>query len=243
MKLRVLTYNIHKCIGGIDRQYWPERIAQVIEQQNPDVALLQEVDSGVPRSNQDHQVDWLGERLEYRHRAFQPNVTVGNGCYGNAILSRYPIENRCDIDLTMRLKKARRCLVAGIRLPDNRLLNAACLHLGLAGFERKWQLRKLLKTLGSTSGNSMNGPPLVVGGDFNDVWLSLGRVMRAASFSEAGRHRTFPATIPVIPLDRVFYRGPVRCVSSFSPQESPVRGASDHRPIVAEFLVDDASGQ
>ncbi len=240
MKLRVLTYNIHKCIGGVDRKYNPDRIAQVIEQHNPDVALLQEVDSGVRRSNRDHHVDWLGERLNYQHRSFQPNVTVGDGYYGNAILSRYPIESTHDIDLTMRFKKARRCLVAGIQLSEHRLVDVACLHLGLAGFERKWQLRKLLKTLGSDTNGSTGRPPLVVGGDFNDVWLSLGRVMRSASFYEAGRHGTFPATIPLIPLDRVFFRGEVQCVSSFSPHQPPVRGASDHRPIIADFLVSGA---
>jgi len=30
MKLRVLSYNIHKCIGGLDRRYRPERIVETI---------------------------------------------------------------------------------------------------------------------------------------------------------------------------------------------------------------------
>ena len=30
MKLRLLTYNVHKCIGGLDRRYRPERVWSVI---------------------------------------------------------------------------------------------------------------------------------------------------------------------------------------------------------------------
>ena len=89
MRLRVLSYNIHKCIGGVDRRYEPERIAGVISAQEPDVLLLQEVDAGVPRSNGDRQVDILGELVGMRYRTWFPNVDVrGGGQYGNAILSR-----------------------------------------------------------------------------------------------------------------------------------------------------------
>lgn len=41
-KLRIATYNIHKCVG-IDRRYSPERIAEVLEEIDADVIALQEV--------------------------------------------------------------------------------------------------------------------------------------------------------------------------------------------------------
>ena len=47
--MRLLTWNIHKGIGGSDRRYAMYRIFDVIEAENPDIVLLQEVDSGVPR--------------------------------------------------------------------------------------------------------------------------------------------------------------------------------------------------
>jgi len=40
MRLRLLTYNIHKCIGGVDRRYNPQRIAEVITNLHSDVLLL-----------------------------------------------------------------------------------------------------------------------------------------------------------------------------------------------------------
>jgi endonuclease/exonuclease/phosphatase family metal-dependent hydrolase len=51
MRLRVLSYNIHRAIG-VDRRFRPERIARILEAHDPDVVLLQEVDEGVPRSRE-----------------------------------------------------------------------------------------------------------------------------------------------------------------------------------------------
>ena len=47
VRLRVVSYNIHKCIGGVDRRYEPERTAEVLRKLEADVLLLQEVDAGV----------------------------------------------------------------------------------------------------------------------------------------------------------------------------------------------------
>ena len=49
--VRILSYNIHKGIGGRDRRYRLERIIEVIEEQNPDLICLQEVDRNVRRSH------------------------------------------------------------------------------------------------------------------------------------------------------------------------------------------------
>src|SRR5688500_9237570 len=117
MRLRVLSYNIHKCIGGVDRRYEPDRVADVIRMQEPDVLLLQEVDAGVRRSNGDKQCDVLGELTGMRYRAWFPNVDVrGGGQYGNAILSRYPIIESSNIDLSIRYKKKRSVLHSVIRV-------------------------------------------------------------------------------------------------------------------------------
>ncbi len=79
MRLRLLTYNIHKCIGGVDRRYDPQRIVDVIRNLHPDVLLLQEVDADAPRSNGDRQVELLGDLVGMRYRSWFPNVDVRGG--------------------------------------------------------------------------------------------------------------------------------------------------------------------
>src|SRR5690349_5258849 len=113
MKLRVLTWNIHKCIGGVDRRYDLARTVEALQHFQPDVALLQEVDAGAKRSNGDHQAELLAEGAGLHHRAWFPNVDVrGGGNYGNAILSRYPLHEVRNIDLSVRFKKKRSVLHA-----------------------------------------------------------------------------------------------------------------------------------
>ena len=42
MPLRLMTYNIHKGIGGVDRRYDLQRIIDVIRHYDPDIVFLQE---------------------------------------------------------------------------------------------------------------------------------------------------------------------------------------------------------
>ena len=48
--MRLLSYNIHKGIGGRDRRYRLERIIQVIADEHPDLVCLQEVDRNVAQN-------------------------------------------------------------------------------------------------------------------------------------------------------------------------------------------------
>ena len=46
-RFRLITYNIHRGIGGVDRRYRPERIIETLQRYRPDIVLMQEVDDGV----------------------------------------------------------------------------------------------------------------------------------------------------------------------------------------------------
>ncbi len=240
MRIRLITYNIHKGIGGVDRRYRPERIIETLARYEPDIVLLQEVDDGVPRSRRDCQVDLLGDALELPHRAFQPNVKLREGVYGNAILSRFPLSDIEHVDLTVPLKKRRRALVAHCRVPvdgHTRRLLISNLHLGLAGFERKIQVRRFLQS--GTVAHAHRHTPAIAAGDFNDVYGTLGkRLWEPAGFGLAGRFvRTFPAALPLRALDRIYFRGDLRLVRSFASHTAVARQASDHLAICAEFEV------
>ncbi|MEZ6096466.1 MAG: endonuclease/exonuclease/phosphatase family protein [Pirellulaceae bacterium] len=239
-QLRLLTYNIHKGIGGIDRRYSLDRIVEVIQHYSPDVAVLQEVDFGVPRSRGHRQVRMLSEALGMPHREYQANVRLKQGHYGNAILSRFPMTESTNLNLTVPPKKRRRALFAKLHIgieDSTRTLLVCNTHLGLAGFERKIQIRRLLSS--DMIRNIHHETPAIVAGDFNDVWMSIGRkLMFPAGFRCAvGGTKTFPAMMPVRSLDAIYYRGDLKLINSFAGRIEQARHASDHLPVITDFQI------
>jgi endonuclease/exonuclease/phosphatase family metal-dependent hydrolase len=147
MHFRLLSFNIHKGIGGVDRRYDLARVVDTINFYEPDVVLLQEVDEEVPRSRHHRQAELLADAIKLPHVAFQRNVRLKVGHYGNAILSRFPLTESHDIDLTLPPKKRRGALVTRLSMPageHTKTILLANIHLGLSGLERQIQLRRLL---------------------------------------------------------------------------------------------------
>ena len=66
MKLRIITYNIHRAIG-LDRRFRPERIITTLRNHDADVVLLQEVDRGAVRSGEMDMAKEFAEALDYPH--------------------------------------------------------------------------------------------------------------------------------------------------------------------------------
>lgn len=87
--LRVMSYNIHHG-EGTDGVFDLERIAAVIEAQDPDLVALQEVDRGTNRASGVDQAAVLS-RLTGMHHAYGAAMAYDGGEYGEAILSRRPI--------------------------------------------------------------------------------------------------------------------------------------------------------
>ena len=246
MRVRILTYNIHKCIGGLDRRYDPERIRETVAHYEPDVVLLQEVDQAALRSDGDRQADLLGDLLEMRHRTYFPNVTVRRGgAYGNAILSRFPLTDTRNIDLTIPPKKRRSVLHARyrMRLPrpgrkgtNTRTVHVYNMHLGLSGIERKRQLKMFLESHPFVGFDRRT--PVIVAGDFNDVWGTLGKkLLEPAGFTGGKPTPTFPAYAPVRALDAIYVRGDVRLTHVYRSRLEIAKRASDHLPLIADLEI------
>lgn len=240
VRLRILTWNIHKAIGGVDRRYRPERVAEVIAHHAPDIALLQEVDNGARRSRYDRQFDMLAELLGFSHRVYARThaLRLSPGEYGNAILSHWPLTHTAEVDLTVSIKKRRGALVARCRVRKDvhtRTLHLLNLHLGLSGLERKVQLRRLLASPRFAA--LPPRAPTVLAGDFNDVYGTLGpKILRPAGFhGPAALPPTFPAVAPVRALDAIWARGHVEVIAIQRSHLALARTASDHLPLIAEL--------
>ena len=244
MQLKVLTYNIHRAIG-VDRRFRPGRIVDILAHHNADIALLQEVDEGVPRSRELDLARELGRESGYPHMVAGYNVSLKAGRYGNAVLSRWPFRIHRNIDLTVDDRKRRGCLHTRMTIEKGgkaHELDVFNLHLGLSARERTRQIGMLVRSAEFIA-IPKESPCLVVG-DFND-WRSLllPVFVEILGFKSATRHRfgrqaairTYPSFSPTGALDKIYFRGPLRLLGARSCRLRVSRVASDHLPIVAEF--------
>jgi endonuclease/exonuclease/phosphatase family metal-dependent hydrolase len=245
MRFRVLTYNIHKGIG-IDHRFAPERIVAILRHHDADVALLQEVDHGVPRSRYMDLASYLAHELKYPHHALGLNVYMRRGRYGNATLSRFPIGRQRNIDLTVGRHKRRGGQHTRVHVPCNgheMHVDVFNVHLGLSGHVRRRQVERLLAAQ-DVSGLPSDSP-CVIGGDMNDWGGVLKRLFRPAGFACATNRspgsrwsiKTFPSFAPTTGLDKVFYRGALRLEHTHRSRLKVARVASDHLPVVVDFAL------
>lgn len=240
--MRLLSYNIHKGIGGRDRRYRIDRIIEVLEHERPDLICLQEVDRNVRRSRFHDQPADLASALRFEANLFQLNVPLKDGGYGNLVLSRWPIRDREQICLRRGLRKPRGAQLLVIDTPEG-LLHLVNWHLGLAERERVWQVRRLLEHEAFLQRSHL---PTLIAGDFNDWRNSLckGPFVRHGflhATAPCARFRSFPASMPVASLDKLFYRGGIAIERVHLPKNRLTRRASDHLPLVVDFTL--GSGQ
>jgi len=97
MKLRVMSYNIRWGLGT-DGRYRLDRIAAVIREAGADLVGLQEIERGSPRSRFLDQPARLARMLGMEV-AFGANLRLGSWCFGNALLSRWPIRGWRNVSL------------------------------------------------------------------------------------------------------------------------------------------------
>ena len=233
--MRLLSYNIHKGIGGRDRRYSLERIVEVIEQENPDLICLQEVTRGVRRQGYADQPKLLADQF-HAEAIFQLNVDLRCGGYGNLLLSRWPLDVRHQISIRQGQKKPRGAQSVVVQTPEGPL-HLVNFHLGLAERERHWQIDHLLN---HRLFREAEGLPSLICGDYNDWRNTLCRgCLAEQGFSQAtappSRFRSFPAYFPLGSLDKAFHRGPVEVKQTRIAVSAMARVASDHLPLVVDF--------
>ena len=235
--MRLLSWNIHKGIGGRDRRYALQRIIDCIDHERPDLVCLQEVDRLVGRSQFDDQPRLLGQSLDLQS-IFQANVSVANGTYGNLILSRWAVGSTHRISLKRGIRKARGAQLVHVETPEG-VIHLVNTHLGLDEKERHWQVEFLLAHKLFQSSAAI---PTLIAGDFNDGRDTLAeRSLASHGFhqvtSPAAEFRSFPSWLPVGSLDKVFIRGALKTERVRVVRTSLARVASDHLPIVVEFSL------
>ncbi len=238
MRVRIVTYNIHKGVGT-DGHLGLDRIVEVVRHYEPEVVCLQEVMWSSTAAGHPTQPQALGTALGRPHGSVALNCHRRNGTYGNVTFSRWPIELHENVDLTVRFKKSRAALYTRLRLSDGGALHVFNLHLGLAGYERIWQMRDLVSEVERVAPGT---EAVVLAGDMNDwrhrlypqVLAAHGYRCAIGDDDDPG-HATYPSWMPVGALDKVFVKGDVRARNAHPSRLALARTASDHLPIVAEL--------
>lgn len=209
---RICSWNIHKGFGPTNRRFKLEDMRRAIRSIDADICFLQEVVGhqlgykGEDLNGTESQFEFMADQI-WHHYAYGRNAIIEDGHHGNAILSKLPFVEWTNHDIT-RWSFSSRGLLFG-HLENGLVL--VCAHLGLLASERRYQVRRFRELLESECNPD---DPMIVAGDFNDWRLQVDKVMREElGFSEVMAEqsgapaRSFPAALPMLRVDRVYYRG------------------------------------
>src|SRR4051794_20462338 len=228
----------------MDRQRSETRIAQVIGEMSVDIVALQELDMGRRRSGGADQTKIIAEQLGW-HSHFYPAMRRDDEQYGNAIVSRYELTFRRAIELPGRppffCRENRAAIEVNVET-DLGKIHIINTHLGLGWRERMVQTQ--LFTTAEWRAAIDAETPLILLGDFNSLrgsrpYLTINRHLRdVRELIRATKPiRTFPTRFPVLAVDHIFVNGAVQPLSLTVHRSPLARIASDHFPLIAEFVL------
>jgi endonuclease/exonuclease/phosphatase family metal-dependent hydrolase len=238
-RLRVATYNIHRC-RGLDQRVLPARIARVLEEIDADIIGMQEVVNHARSPEQPGQACYLAQKLGVECRFSQTRMLRGKP-YGNAVLSRFPIQMSKAYDLSCKPLEPRACFQVDVRVSERQRLHIFNVHLGTTHSERQLQARALV------SSQILYSPelayPRIMLGDFND-WMQgpvsrllASHLVSADIAAHLRRCRTYPGLLPVVHLDHIYFDSSLHLESLKLHRSRTALMASDHLPLVAEFRL------
>ena len=221
---RLMTYNVHQ---GFNASQIPalEEIVATIAQESPDVLVLQEVVRGWMIDEQHDVLTVLSQRLEMQY-VFLP--TIGD-LYGNAVLSRYPME------VTKRVAYApgpsQRNQPRGalfVRIGDLLVVATHLDHTSDGTFVRQDQVRTILREIGDATS-------VVVAGDLNAEPGSIEiRLFDQAGYQDLGQSAG-PTTTGQDPPARIDYVWGLGVVGSQAHTTAETNLSSDHRGLIVNI--------
>jgi endonuclease/exonuclease/phosphatase family metal-dependent hydrolase len=235
--LRVMTYNMHHA-AGIDGVVDLERIADVISSAQPDILLLNEVDSHWRRSGFTDQGRVLAETLGMPYAVAADTVLrrnpydaglFGVARYGIALLSKYPLNWVEVVPIQVKPgQEARAAIVADVKLTEDESVRIIGTHLGLDQTTRLENVELFLGIL-----REWQGPSILLG-DMNALPQSpeLARLtgMQTSPNTDFSADQINPdGTVKALPLST--------WVDAASPTAPPTFPANDPKSRIDFILV------
>ena len=224
--LKLMSYNIRNT-KGMDNVRNVQRIANVINNEAPDVVAVQELDSMTTRSNQTDVLAEVAERTQM-HANYAPAISFQGGKYGIGILSKeQPLSIRT---FPLPGREEERMLM----IAEFKDYLFACTHLSLTEEDRLASL-DIIKNSASTSNK-----PFFLAGDLNDTPDSkfIKSLQQDFQILTNTKKPTYPAPEPKETIDYIAaWKENTDNFANLSTQvvEEPL--ASDHRPITVTLRM------
>jgi endonuclease/exonuclease/phosphatase family metal-dependent hydrolase len=245
MKIRILSYNIHKGFTIGNRGFILDQIRLALREMNADILFLQEVlgdhldeKRRIPEWQTAIQFEYLADTV-WPHFAYGKNAVYPEGHHGNAILSKFPIVDWSNHVISTNRFEHRGLLKSKIQIPQTgQEIVLANTHLDLTQGGRDQQSKMLINHMSPEAEY-----PWIMVGDFNDWNGKISpRIENELGAKEAfkfllGKYPpTFPSFMPMLSLDRIF-------LHKLSPSNGKVlnearwRKLSDHLPLYLEIEI------
>ena len=244
-QLTVMTVNIHKGFTSFNRKFILPELRDAVRKVGADVVFMQEV-LGTHEEHGKKIEDWpdapqyefLADSI-WPQSAYGRNMVYPKGHHGNAIMSKFPILEYQNHDVSIAGPEKRgllHCVLKVDGFPQG--VHVICVHLGLAESHRQQQLALLCEI---THTEVPADAPLIVAGDFNDWRRRANDILwNDANLREVFVHaygepaKTFPSMFPLLSLDRIYVRNCSVHLPVVLPRR-PWSRLSDHAPLAAEI--------
>lgn len=220
--IKVMTYNIHRGINK-DNELNLDGIVDTIKSSGAEIIALQEVERFSVRTKFQDQIGYIADKLSMRY-VYGKSVNILNGQFGNAILSKYPIEEYQVRELPSE-RENRTLLSAKLNVLGNRI-SIYNTHLGLKQSERDKQIKEIVRITGDDNN-------FILAGDFNEKVDKLGAITKklrdCASYENNESKVTFENEGLSERIDYIFASKGF----DIKGYDVPKSDASDHYPAVS----------
>lgn len=245
MRLKVLSYNIHKGFNWNNSELTISAIKQTIQATHAELVFLQEVvGENVEQAKKNK--NWINDQFEFladqrwSDYAYAKNAIYEHRHHGNALLSKYPILKHEQINISTNKYEQRGVLFCEIQLPTG-ILHTYCVHLNLLHRSRLKQYKMISQIINE---RTPIGTPVIIAGDFNDWNRKASNTLEEEEgFFEAYKSlhghypKTFPANFPMLSLDRMYVKGINPEIVKVLKEHS-WKMLSDHAPLYMEGIVE-----
>ena len=228
-ELTIATWNMQKGFGT-DFRRDPGRSSAVIAELGADILALQEADRRFRTRKGVLDLEMLEEKTGLTPVPVpETSGRDAHGWHGNLLLTR-----AAEIEevRTLRLSgiEPRGAVIADL-VHAGKPLRIIAVHMGLMRRARVTQAAELAREIAG------DDRPTLLLGDFNEWRRGAASALAPLydHFAHAAAGKSFPAPLPLLPLDRIFISSRPRAIDVMVHDTAPARRASDHLPLVARI--------